>query len=35
MKKFIDFLVKWGIADILLYIFIIILVFSIAIQFGW
>jgi hypothetical protein len=35
MKKFIDFLVKWEIPEVLLYIFIIILVFSIAIHFGW
>jgi hypothetical protein len=35
MKKFIDFLVKWEIGDILLGAFIVILIFSIALHFGW
>jgi len=35
MKKFIKFLVKWSVIDILLYIFIVILIFSLALYFGW
>jgi hypothetical protein len=35
MKRFIDFLVKWHIDDILLAIFLLIIIFSVTVWIGW